>query len=72
MLILPRKTIEWEIVEQRISKAICKMVYEEHEFISTAVFEEWCWEGFFPEIQRRQEISGYSGDAVLIIDRRCR
>jgi hypothetical protein len=68
MPILSRKTIEREGVEQGISEAMCKMVYQEHGCISTGLFEEWYWEVFFPEVQRPREISGYSGDAVLIID----
>jgi hypothetical protein len=40
MLILPRKTIEREIVEQEISEAMCKMMYQEYGFISTGLFEE--------------------------------
>jgi hypothetical protein len=68
MLILPRETIEREVLEQGINEELCKMVYQEHGFISTALFEEWCWDVFFPEIQRRREAIGYAGDAVLMMD----
>jgi hypothetical protein len=44
---LPRKTIESELIEQGTSEAHAKMVYQEHGFISTALFEEWCMEVFF-------------------------
>jgi hypothetical protein len=40
MLILPRKTIEWEVVEHGISETMCKMMYQDHDFISTGLFEE--------------------------------
>jgi hypothetical protein len=68
LLILPRKTIEPEVFEQGISESMCKMGYQEHGFISTALFEQWCWDLSFPEIRHRRKITGYAGDAVLIID----
>jgi hypothetical protein len=47
LLLLPGKTIEPEVLEQGISESMCKMVYQEHGFISTALFEQWCWAVFF-------------------------
>jgi hypothetical protein len=44
------------------------MVHQEHGFISTQIFEEWGWEVFIPELARRREELGYSGEAVLIMD----
>jgi hypothetical protein len=44
------------------------MVYQEHCFISTALFEQWCWDMFCMEIRHRREITGYAGNAVLIMD----
>jgi hypothetical protein len=71
LLILPRKTIESELIEQGISEAHAKMVYQEHGFISTALFEEWCLEVFFPELEARRQHLGYWGEAVLILDGLC-
>jgi hypothetical protein len=47
LLILPRKTIEPEVFEQGISESMCKMVYQEHGLISTALFEQWFWDVLF-------------------------
>jgi hypothetical protein len=47
LLILPRKTIEPEVLEQGISESMCKKVYQEHGFISTTLFEQWCCDAFF-------------------------
>jgi hypothetical protein len=44
LLIVPRKTIDQELVEQDITSAICKMVHQEYGFITTSTFDEWWWE----------------------------
>jgi hypothetical protein len=41
LLILPRKTIESELIEQGIICELTMMVHQEHGFISTVLFEDW-------------------------------
>jgi hypothetical protein len=55
MLILPRKTIEKELLEQGINDGVGKLIYQENGFITGGLFREWCAEVFFPEIQNRRE-----------------
>jgi hypothetical protein len=61
MLILPRKTIERELLEQGINEGISMLVYQEHGFITGDLFKKWCVEVLLPEIQQRRERCGYWG-----------
>jgi hypothetical protein len=68
LLILPRKTIGNELVEQGVTSELTMMVYQEHGFISTVRFEEWCEDVCFPALEKRRQSVGYWGEAVLILD----
>jgi hypothetical protein len=46
LLILPRKTIESELIEQGTNSELATMVHQEHGFILTVLFEDWCYEVF--------------------------
>jgi hypothetical protein len=50
MLILPRKTIQKELLEEGINDGIRQLVYQENHFFPGELFKEWCAEVFFPEI----------------------
>jgi hypothetical protein len=68
LLILPRKTIEKKLFEEDIAKKLAKFVYQEHYFIITIMFKEWCREVCLPELKSWREQFGYWGRAVLIMD----
>jgi hypothetical protein len=59
ILILPRKTIDQELAEQGITSAICKMICEDHGFMTMEIFEEYYWEVSSRERSGRQETFDY-------------
>lgn len=68
LLILPRKTIEKELLEEGINEQLAQFVYQENGFITTQLFTNWCEQVFFPELQQRRERYHYGGRAVLLMD----
>jgi hypothetical protein len=55
-------------MEQGIGEEQAKMVSQEHGFISTVLFEDWCLDVFFAALEERRERLQYRGEAVLIMD----
>jgi hypothetical protein len=51
-----------------INSELAMMFHQEHGFISKVLFEDLCYEVFFPELEERRQCLGYWGEAVLILD----
>jgi hypothetical protein len=49
MLILPRKMIEKELLQQGINDRLSQFVYQGSGFITGDLFREWCAQVLFPE-----------------------
>jgi hypothetical protein len=55
-------------MEQGVNGDQCLMVHQENGFICTELFEQWCLEVCFAELDRRREHFQYWGEAILILD----
>jgi hypothetical protein len=51
LLILPRKTIEKELFEQGITEESARFVYQEHNFTTTILFNDWS-QGVRPGLEK--------------------
>jgi hypothetical protein len=68
LLILQRKTIEKELIEEGINEQSARFVYQENGFITAPLFTSWCEHVLFPELRSRRERYRYGGRAVLLMD----
>ena len=71
LLIIPRKTLDSDSI-LRVCSSNVLIQYQKKGFANTDLIKTWLEEVFFPEVERKlkieQERTGYSGDAVLILD----
>ena len=67
-VIVPRRTMEREIILNGYTSEKVTIVHQPNGFIDSKLFEDWADSIFFPEVQRRREVSGYYGMACLILD----
>jgi hypothetical protein len=58
LLIIPHKTIESVLIEQGINSELATMVHQEHGFILTVLFENWCPEVFVTALEERRQHLG--------------
>jgi hypothetical protein len=68
LIVIPRKTIEFELYECGFTPDRCHILFQENGFLTTELFAEWAEAIFFPDtIQTRQSL-GYVGPIFLILD----
>ena len=68
LIILPRKTIEEEVITFGYNTNHVLFAYQEHAFMTARLFEHWAESILFEEVGRRREATGYTGPCVLILD----
>jgi hypothetical protein len=69
LLILPRKTIQRELLDEGINGRSARFVDQENGFITTSLFTDWWKQVFVSEVRSPRERSQYRGHAVLLMDR---
>jgi hypothetical protein len=69
VIIVPRKTLEIEVQLWGDGEKHASLVYQEHGFLSTTIFECSIMTGLIPYIAEERGRTGYSGPALLILDR---
>ena len=67
-IIVPRKTLEGDIYKFYNPEDVSRIRYQEHGFMTEALFMEFMVKFFLPELQRKREKFEYSGKALLIMD----
>jgi hypothetical protein len=68
MIIVPRKTIDDDLLLLGITTDKCLIVSQPKGFIDTAIFDKWFEEIFLPEIEHRRSTFQYNGPTFLILD----
>jgi hypothetical protein len=68
MIIVPRKTIDDDLLLLGITPDKCLVTSQPKGFIETAIFEKWFEEIFLPDIECRRSTFQYKGPAFLILD----
>jgi hypothetical protein len=67
-VIIPRKTVDIDMVLTGLTSEKVTIRSQRHGFIDTRIFDSWFEETFIPELLRRRAVHGYQGPAVLLID----
>ena len=67
-IIVPRKTLEGDIYTIYDKEDISRIRYQEHGFMTEALFMEFMVNFFLPELQRKRDMFNYRGKALLIMD----
>ena len=67
-IVVPRKTVETELLDCGYTPDKVCMGYQESGFFTTEHFLNWAFNYFFPAIRKRREEYNYHGECLLIID----
>ena len=68
LVLLPRKTIDSDLILYGYNDNQALFVYQKNAFMTTKLFEKWAIDVFFPDIEKRRKKYDYEGPAVLILD----
>lgn len=68
MIILPRKTMELDLLMWGYTNEKALFAYQKNAFMTTVLFEEWAKNVFFEELKKRRQLYDYNGQAVIIMD----
>lgn len=73
LIVIPRKTIEKELLDAGLIPSKCILIYQKHGFIDTEAFLHWSTEFLIPEFRKRIEAHcdsdpSFDRGGVLIID----
>jgi hypothetical protein len=68
VMIVDRVTMEADLALFGYSGDKVLMVTQQNAFMTTALFDMWVNEVFFPTIERRRQKEGHQGPALLILD----
>jgi hypothetical protein len=67
-IIIPRKTVDADLVLTDLTAEKVTIRSQPHGFIDTRIFDSWCETTFIPELHKRRMTHGYEGPAVLFLD----
>lgn len=68
MIIVPNKRIEKQLLINGYGQRNLLICSQENGFINSTIFQYWADEIFIPEILKRREETGYTGEAILLMD----
>jgi hypothetical protein len=68
LVIVPRKTMEIELIAWGYGGSNIRFMYQENGFITTLIFEDWITNVLIPYIAEERIQSDYTGSAVLLLD----
>lgn len=68
MIIVPNKRIEKQLLINGYGERNLLICSQENGFINSAIFQYWASEIFIPEVIKRREETGYTGEAILLMD----
>ena len=68
LIVVPNKRVEKKLLMMGYGSATVNLFYQENGFINSQIFAYWAEHILAPEIQRRRSITGYRGDAILLLD----
>jgi hypothetical protein len=67
-IIVPRKTVDTDLILTGMTSEKVTVKSQPHGFINTSIFDSWFEETFIPELRRRRETFEYAGPAVILLD----
>ena len=68
MVILPRQTVEEELLVRGYTGDKVHFGHSEKGFMTRCLFNEWAERTLIPEIRRKRNEHGYAGPALLLLD----
>jgi hypothetical protein len=68
ILVVPRETLDSEIIERGYPQKNVSIYSRDNGFIDTEIFDSWIAIILIPEIMRRRNSTGYIGAVILILD----
>ena len=67
-VIVPNKRVEKTLLLEGYNESNVIIYSQENGFINSELFYYWAEEVLVPEIERRRKVTGYEGEAILLLD----
>jgi hypothetical protein len=71
MVIVPRKTVDNDLILTGLTSEKGAAKSDPHGFINASIFDCWMEATLIPELRKRREAFEYMGPAVILIDKGC-
>jgi CRP-like cAMP-binding protein len=68
MVIIPRKTVDYDLAPTGLTDEKVEIVHQPKGYINTQLFDDWFEDIFLTELAQRRSKHRYDGEAVLLLD----